>query len=172
MDCSMPGFPVLQYLPEFAQTHVHWVSDAIQPSHPLSPPSPPASIFSSIKVFPNKSSLLIRWPKCWSFSFSISPSNGYSGWFPLGWICLISLLSQYDYFSNIDSSNPIIQYVFLFVSSLISFISVLYFSGYRCFASLGSFISRDFIHFDAMVNGIVIHNFYFYFPFFHDLDNF
>ena len=41
MDCSMPGFPVLHYLPEFAQTHVHWVSDAIQPSHPLLPPSPP-----------------------------------------------------------------------------------------------------------------------------------
>ena len=41
MDCSMPGFPVLHYLPEYAQTHVHWVSDAIQPSHPLSPPSPP-----------------------------------------------------------------------------------------------------------------------------------
>ena len=42
MDCNMPGFPVLCYLLEFAQTHVHWVSDAIQPSHPLSPPSPPA----------------------------------------------------------------------------------------------------------------------------------
>ena len=42
MDCSTPGFPVLHYLLEFAQTHIHWVSDAIQPSHPLSPPSPPA----------------------------------------------------------------------------------------------------------------------------------
>ena len=166
MDCSTPGFPVLQYLPEFAQTHVHWVSDAIQPSHPLSPPSPPAL---NLFQYQGLSQQVISSHQVAKVS---KPSNGYSGWFPLGWTCLISLLSQYDYFSNIDSSNPRIQYVFLFVSSLLPFISVLYFSGYRCFASLGSFISRDFIHFDAMVNGIVICNFYFYFPFFHDLDNF
>ena len=79
MDCSMPGFPVLHYLPEFAQTHVHWVSDAIQPSHPLLPPSPPALNFPSIRVFSNESTLCMRWPKYWSFRFSISPSSEYSG---------------------------------------------------------------------------------------------
>ena len=79
MDCSTPGCPVHHQLPEFTQTHVHWVNDAIQPSHPLLSPSPPAFIFPSIRVFSNESVLHIRWPKYWSFSFSISPSNEYSG---------------------------------------------------------------------------------------------
>ena len=77
MDCSTAGFPVLHYLPEFTQIHVHSVSDTIQPSHPLSPLLLP-SIFPSIRVFSNESDLHIRWPKHWSFSFSISPSDGYS----------------------------------------------------------------------------------------------
>ena len=63
MACSMPGFPVHYQLPELAQTHVHWVSDAIQPSHPLSSPLPPPSIFPSIRIFSNESVLWIRWPK-------------------------------------------------------------------------------------------------------------
>ena len=78
MDCSTPGFPVYHQLLEPAQTHVHWVSDAIQPSylcHPLLLPS----IFPSIRVFSNESVLRIRWPENWSFSFSTSPSNEYSG---------------------------------------------------------------------------------------------
>ena len=75
MDCSAPGLSVLHYFLEFAQTHVHSVGDAIQPSHPLSPPSPP--IFPSIRIFSNKSAIHIRWPK--HGSFSISPSNEYSG---------------------------------------------------------------------------------------------
>jgi len=79
MDCSTPGFPVLHHLPQFAQTHIHWVGDTIQPSHPLSSLLFPPSIFPSIRVFPNESALCIRWPKYQSFSFSISPSNGYSG---------------------------------------------------------------------------------------------
>ena len=78
MDCSTPGFPVHQQLPELAQTHVHWVSDAIQPSHLLLSPSPSA-FFPIIRVFSNESVLRIRWPNYWSFSFSISPSNEYSG---------------------------------------------------------------------------------------------
>ena len=73
----MPGFPVLHYLPEFAQTHVHWVSDVIQPSHPLSPSSPPDLSLSHIRVFSNELPLCIRWPKYWNFSFSISPCNEY-----------------------------------------------------------------------------------------------
>ena len=62
-------------------THVHWVSDVTQPSYPLLPPSPPVSIFPSIRVFSNELALRIKWPKYWSFSFSISPSNEYSGLF-------------------------------------------------------------------------------------------
>ena len=64
---------------ELTQTPVHWVGDAIQPSHPLQSPSPPAFNLSSIRVFFNESVLHIRWPKYWHFSFSISPSNEYSG---------------------------------------------------------------------------------------------
>ena len=78
MNWSTPGFPVHHQLLELAQTHAHSVGDAIQPSHPLSSPSPPWYI-PSIRVFSNESVLCIRWPKYWSFSFSISPSNEYSG---------------------------------------------------------------------------------------------
>ena len=159
MDCSTPGFPVHHQLPEFTQTHVHWVSDGIQPSHPLSSLSPPAfnlpqhpmsqfftwggqsigilasasviliniqdwfplgwtgllksiesvmpsshlilcrplllplSIFPSIWVFSIESVLRIRWPKDWSFSFSISPSNKYSGLisFRMDWLDLLAV---------------------------------------------------------------------------------
>ena len=78
-DCSTPAFPVHHQLPELAQTHVHQVSDTIQPSHLLSSPSPPASIFPSIRIFFNEPVLPIRWPKYWRFSFNISPFNEYSG---------------------------------------------------------------------------------------------
>ena len=88
MDCSKPGFPVLHHLPEFAQTHVHWVSDAFEPSHPLSFPSPPAFNLFSIRVFSNESALCIRWPMYWSIETSVSASilpMNIQGWFPLGW---------------------------------------------------------------------------------------
>ena len=79
MDCSTPGFSVFHHLPEFDQTHVHWVSYAIQPPHPLLPILLLPSVFPSIRVFSSESVLHIRWPKYWSFSFSISPSNEYAG---------------------------------------------------------------------------------------------
>ena len=75
MDCSTPGFPVHHQHPEFTQTHVNWFSDAIQLSHPLSSPSPPTLIFPSLRDFSNESVLHIRWPKCLSLRFNISPSN-------------------------------------------------------------------------------------------------
>ena len=94
MDCSTPGLPVHHQLPEFTQTHVHWVGEAIKPSHPLICPLLLLPwIFSSIRVFSNESVLLSRWPKYWSFSFSISPSNEYSGLisFRMDWLDLLGV---------------------------------------------------------------------------------
>ena len=93
MDCSTPGFPVHHQLLELAQTHVHWVGDAMQPSHPLLFPSPPAFNLSSYRIFSNESILRIRWPKCWSFSFSTSPPNEYLGLisFRIDWFDLLAV---------------------------------------------------------------------------------
>ena len=93
VDCSTLGFPVHHPLPEFTQTHVHWVGDAIQPSHPLLSPSPPAFNLSQHQVFSNESAHCFRWPKYWSFSFSISPSNEYSGLiaFRIDWFDLLAV---------------------------------------------------------------------------------
>ena len=93
MDCSAPGLPVHHQLLELAQTHGHQVSDAIQPSHPLLSPSPPAFNLSQLRVFSKESVLRIRWSKYWSFSFSISPSNEYSGLisFRMDWLDLLSV---------------------------------------------------------------------------------
>ena len=127
MDHSMPGFPVLHHLPKFAQTHVHRVSDAIQPSHPLSSLSP---------AFPNEMALHIRWSKYWSFSFSISPSSEYSmslsfriDWFDLAVQgTLKSLLHHHSLkasvlcpsaFSMVQLSHPYIL-LFLFSHSVMS----------------------------------------------------
>ena len=79
MNRSTPGLPVHHQLPEFTQTHVHWVGDAIQPLHPLSSPSPPALSLSHHQGFSSESALCIRWPKYWSFNFNISPSNEHPG---------------------------------------------------------------------------------------------
>ena len=80
--------------PDFAQVHVHWIGDAIQPSYPLPLSSPLPSIFPSIRVFSNDLAVHIRWPEYWSFNFSISPSNECTGLFPLGLTGLISLQSK------------------------------------------------------------------------------
>ena len=87
------GLPVHRQLPKFIQTHVHWVGDAIQPSHALCPLLLLPSIFPSISVFSNESALFIRWPKYWSFSFSISPSNEYLGLisFRMDWLDLLEV---------------------------------------------------------------------------------
>ena len=78
-DCSAPGFPVVYCLPELAQTHVHRVGDAIQPSHPLSSPSPPAFSLSQHQGLFQHVGSLHQVAKYWHFSFSISASNEYSG---------------------------------------------------------------------------------------------
>ena len=79
MNPSMPGLPVHHQLPEFTQTHVHRVGDAIQPSHPLLSPFPPAPNPSQHQSFSNESTLCMRWPKYWSFSFSFIPSKEHPG---------------------------------------------------------------------------------------------
>ena len=92
MNHSRPGLPVHHQLPKSTQTHVHWVGDAIQPSHSLSSHSPPALNLSQHQGLSNES-LRIRWPKYWSFSFSISPSNEYSGLisFKMDWLDLLAV---------------------------------------------------------------------------------
>ena len=112
MDCSTPGFPVLLYLPEFAQTYELRSVDSVMPSshlilcRPLLLPS----IFPSIRVFSNESALYIRWPKYQSFSFSNSPSNEYSGMisFRMDWLDLLAVQgtlksSPAPQFKSIDS---------------------------------------------------------------------
>ena len=93
MNRSTPGLPVHHQRPEFTQTHVHRVSDAIQPSHPLCPLLLLPPIPLSIRVFSNESTLHIRWPKYWSFSLSISPSNKPSGLisFRMDWLDLLAV---------------------------------------------------------------------------------
>ena len=98
MDCSMPGFPVLQHLLELAQTHVHWVSDVIQPSHPLLSLFPPTFNLSQHQsLFVNFHIRRCETPGCvwnyWSFSLSVNPSNEYSGLisFRMDWLDLLAV---------------------------------------------------------------------------------
>jgi len=93
MSLSMPGLPVHHQLPEFTQTHVHRVSDAIQPSHPLSSLSPPAPNPSQHQSLFQKSTFRMRWPKYWSFSFSIIPSKEIPGLisFRMDWLDLVTV---------------------------------------------------------------------------------
>ena len=104
-----PGFPIHHQFPEVTQTHVHWVGDVTQPSYPLSSPSPLASVFPSIMVFSNESVLWIRWPKHWSFSFSITPSNEYLGLisFRMDWFGLLEVQGTLNFsipqFQSINS---------------------------------------------------------------------
>ena len=108
MDC---GFPVLHHLPELAQTNVHWVRDAIQPSGPLLSLYPSAFNLSQHWGLFNESVLRIRQTKYWSFSFSISPSNEYSGLisFTIDWFDLLAVQgtlkpSPTPQFKSINSS--------------------------------------------------------------------
>ena len=118
MDCSTPGHPVHHQLPEFNQTHVHWVVMWSSYLILCCPLLLPPSIFPSIRVFSNESALHIRWPKYWSFSFSISPSNEYSGLisFRMDWLDLLavqgtlkSLLQPQVNFSNQKSTPATVQ---------------------------------------------------------------
>ena len=110
MNCSTPGFSVHNQLPELTQTHVHRGGDTIQPSHPLSSPSLAFNLSQHQGLF-NESVLLMRWPKHWSFSFSISPSNEYSGLvsFKIDWLDLHAVQGTQEFyptpqFKSISSS--------------------------------------------------------------------
>ena len=115
----MPGFPVHHQLPEFTQTHVHQVGDAIQPSHPLSSPSLVFSIFLSIRVFSNESVICLRWPKYWSFS--ISPSNEYPALisFRMDWLDLLAVQGTLKSLLHHHSSKAsILQHSAFFIGQL------------------------------------------------------
>ena len=90
MDCSMPCFPVLHYLPEFAPTHVYWVSNALQPSHPLSPPSPLALNLSQHQGLFQWVGTLHQVPKYWSFSISSSNERSRLTSFRIDWLDLLA----------------------------------------------------------------------------------
>ena len=108
MDCSMPGFPVYHQLLELAQTHVHQVSYAIQTSHSLSSPSPPAFNLSQHQGLFKWAVLHIRWPKYWRFSFSISSSSEYSGLisFRIDWFDLLAVQGTLKRLPQHHSSKP------------------------------------------------------------------
>ena len=120
MNCSMQGLPVYHQLPEFTQTHVHRVSDAIQPSHPVipfssCPQSLPASESSS------ESTLHMRWPKYWSFGFSISPSNEHPGLisFRMDWLDLLAVQgTRKSLFQHHSSKASILQCLAFFTVQL------------------------------------------------------
>ena len=120
MNRSTPGLPVHHQLPEFTQTHVYRVSDAIQPSHPLSSPSLPAPIPPSIRVFSNESTLCMRWPKYWSFSFSIIPSKEIPGLvsFRMDWLDLLAVHKNNQKTSNKFSISTYLSLITLNVNRL------------------------------------------------------
>ena len=121
VNYSTPGFPVHHQLPESTQTHVHRVGDAIQPSHPLLSPSPPAPNPSQHHVFSNESTLRVRWPKDWSFSFSISPSNKHPGLisFRMDWLNLLVVQSTLkNLLQHHSSKDSILQHSAFFTVQL------------------------------------------------------
>ena len=107
MNHSMPGLPVHHQLPESTQTHIHWVSDTIQPSHLLSSPSPSALNLSQCQRLSNESTLHIRWPKYWNFSFNISPSNEHLGLicFRMDWLDLLAVQGTFKSLLQHQSSK-------------------------------------------------------------------
>ena len=114
LPCSSPS-------PRVCSNSFHSVNDAIQSSHPLLPPSPPALNLSGIRVFSNESTLHIRWPKCWSFSFSISPSNEYSGFisFTIKWYDLLAVqVTLKCLLQHHSSKTSILQHSAFFIVQL------------------------------------------------------
>ena len=121
MNHSTPGLPVYHQLPESTQTHVHCVSDAIQPSHPLLSPSPPALNLSQNQGLFKESALPIRWSKYWSLSFNISPSNKHPGLisFRKDWLDLLEVQENLKSLLQHHSSKAsILQHSAFFIVQL------------------------------------------------------
>ena len=120
MDCNTPGLPVLHQLPEFTQTHVPWVSDAIQPSHPLSSHLLLPSTFPSIRVFSSESVLHIRWLKYWTFSLNISLFKEHSGLisFRMGWLDLLVVQGTLKSLLQHNSKSSVLQCSAFFIVQL------------------------------------------------------
>ena len=113
-------FPVLHYLLEFAQTHVHWVGDAVHPSYPLSPPSSPVFSLSQHQGLFQSVNFSHLWPKYWSFSFSISPSNEYSRLisFRIDWFYILAVGTLKSLFQHDSSKASILQRSTFFIVQL------------------------------------------------------
>ena len=121
MNCSTPGLPIHRQLQESTQTHVHRVGDAIQPSHPLSSPSPPALNLSQHQSLSNESALRIRWPKYWRFSFNISPSNEHPGLtsFRMDWVDFLAVQGTLkNLLQHHSSKASVLQHSALFIVQL------------------------------------------------------
>ena len=120
VDCITPGFPVHHQLPKFAQTHVHRAGDAIQPSLLCYPLLHLLSIFSSVRVFSNESVFRISWPKYWSSSFSISPSNEYSALisFRMDWLDFLAIHGTLKSLQHQSSKASILWHSALFTVQL------------------------------------------------------
>ena len=125
MDCSTPGLPVHYQLPNFTQAHVYQVSDAIQPFHPLLSPFPTFNL-SQYQGFSNGSVLCIRRPRYWSFRFSISPSNEYSGLitFRMDWLDLLTVQGTLKSLLHHHSSKASILWCSAFFTVQLSHLSM------------------------------------------------
>ena len=163
MNHSTPGLPVHHQLLEITQTHVHRVGDAIQPSHLLLSSSP-APIPPSIRVFPNESTLCMRWPKFWSFSFSISPSNEHQGLitFRMDWLDLLAVQGTLKSLLQHHSSKAsILQCSAFFTVQL----SHPYMTTGKTIAFFGKVMSLLFIFFLFLFFLFFIYYYYYYFLF-------
>ena len=140
LNCSTPGFPVLLYLPEFTQTHVRWVGDAIQPSHPLLPLSPLALNLSQHQGLFHESALCIRWPEYWSFN--ISPFNEYSGLISLriDWFALLAVQRTFKSLLQHHSSKASILWHSPFFMVQLSHLFMT--TGKTITLTIGTFVSK------------------------------
>ena len=120
IDCSTPGFPVHHQLPELTRTHVHWVGDAVQPSHPLSSTSPLTFNLSQHQGLFQRVRSSHQVAKYWSFGFSLSPSSGYSGLisFRMSWLDLLAAQGILKSLQHHSSKASILRHSAFFIGQL------------------------------------------------------
>ena len=156
MNCSTPGLPVHHQLPEFTQTHVRWVYDAIQPSYQLSSPSPPASNPSQHQCLFQWSILPMKRPKYWSFSLSISPTNEHLGLvsFRMDWMDLLAVQGTFkSLLQHHSSKSSILRHSAFFIVHL----SHPYMTTGKTIAlTTWTFVSKVMALLFSMLSGLVI----------------